>query len=101
MEVRHFLAADLRDHGHRRMMRIELLDRRGERLDALPDIAVFTLRILHLVAERPAEQGGMLAVLFDDLTHVLLLALEARGIIPLEPLAHLAEPNPGADGETE
>lgn len=100
MDVLHAVAAELGHHGHRRVVGVERLDHRREAFDRRPDRGVVPLLVpLHLIAEPPHEQGGVIFILEDDLASLLLLLRDLIGVVVVEPVPPMAEPDAQGDGQ--
>ena len=83
------------------MMWVYLLHHRRKIVDCDPDRLVFALRIFHLVPDCPEEQRRVILVLAYRCTKPLALLRESVGIAPIEPLAHLTDPEAGANRKSE
>ena len=93
-----FAAADFRNDGHRRMVRVQLLHHYRERLDVRPHRRVVPVAF-HLVAECPAQHRRMVFEFQDRFPHGFRLSgdlVEARII---EPVSLVSKPD--ADGDCQ
>ena len=78
-----------------------LLHHRGKIVDCGPYRAVFAFRILHFVPDCPEEQRRVILVSGHRRCKPFALPRESIGIIPVEPLSHLADPESGANRKPE
>ena len=101
VKISHLPPAKLRHHRHHRMLPIQRLHHPRQIINLRPHRAIRTLRILHLIPQRPRQQSRMMLVLHHRRPDRLPLLDQTRRIRPIEPLPHLPQPNPRRDRQPQ
>ena len=102
MDVLHAVAAQLGHHGHRRMIRVELLRHARDVIHRRPDGGVVALAVtLHLVADAPHQHGRMVLVGQHDLAGGLILVGDLPGVVVTETVPFVTQPDANRDAQAE
>ena len=84
------------------MVGVEFLDHCGDVVHSLPDSRVVALlKPLHLVAETPDQNSRMVLVGLDEAADPGFLCRHLLGIVVVESMTFMAEPDTNRNGKTQ